>query len=365
MMHPLFARHAVQIPRARSTLRTIAWAVLAALVSLAPMAWRSVPAYAQTTILAAGYPPLTVQTVDTVNTFLEWVLDAPLSAAQRLEVRDSLIASWRRGDAEAMATVAQIIGLQTQVEQAGETQRALARAQIQPVILDSAHQQPNDPVSGVMLAAYEAAHRPIAPGDPPLTRQVADAYTETMVFVLQVVATGDGWAVNKDVDTWFKDAMAEGLAANYPAYGAAQRQALAQMPVYRAAIHEAWPSLPAAERTQLRDQWRPIAQGMLAQVNCEAFDGLSSGNFVENTPENVAHLRRCWEEQPDLPGARETAAARAASAAQAPAAQSPAPPSYGSHSSYVAMTNMLTTQYAASMNAIFTMGGSSYHYEVK
>jgi hypothetical protein len=29
------------------------------------------------------------------------------------------------------------------------------------------------------------------------------------------------------------------------------------------------------------------------------------------------------------------------------------------------MTNMLTTQYAASMNAIFTMGGSSYHYEVK
>jgi hypothetical protein len=372
--------------------RSLAGAFLAAVLLLASLGLPVAPAKAQTLpsgVLVQrgpqGSPPLTQQTVDSVTNFLEWVLDAPFTGAQRQEIKDTLVAEWQDADPATLETIAQIISFQGELAKAGESQRLAARQTLQPILLSSAREDVDDPFSGVLLSAYEAAHTPIAAGNPPLTRQVSDAYAETMLFMLQVVSTGDVWTVDKAVDASLKNGFAQELSAGYAGLEAPQQQILAQMPVLRAALREAWPALSAAERGQLRDQWRPIVQGMLSPLDCESFVALAGSNFVEGTQDNATRLRGCWNDHPQLapPEYRPAQPAQPAQQAQAQPAQ-PAQQNavqaqaqqnaaylkaqqglMNSHNTYIHMSNVLTQNHASNMNAILTMGGSNYRYEVK
>jgi hypothetical protein len=363
--------------------RFLAGAFLAAVLLLASLGLPVAPAKAQALPAGVlvqrgpqGNPPLTQQTVDSVTNFLEWVLDAPFTGAQRQEIKDTLVAEWQDADPTTLETIAQIISFQGELAKAGESQRLAARQTLQPILLSSAREDAGDPFSGVLLAAYEAAHTPIAAGNPPLTRQVSDAYAETMLFMLQVVSTGDVWTVDKAIDTSLKNGFAQELSAGYAGLGAQQQQILAQMPVLRAALREAWPTLSATERGQLRDQWRPIVQGMLSPLDCESFVALAGSDFVEGTQDNATRLRGCWNDHPQLapPEYRQVQQAQAQQAQQnAVQAQAQQNAAYlkaqqglmNSHNTYIHMSNVLTQNHAANMNAILTMGGSNYRYEVK
>jgi hypothetical protein len=219
----------------------------------------------------------------------------------------------------------------------------------------------------------------LAPGNPPLTRQVTDALAETIVFVLQVVATGDTWDLEGADEASFKDAMAQGLAAAYSGMEPAAQQAMAQLPQLRTALREAWPGLAEAERDALRAELRPGVEAMLVGVDCQTFIGLAEADLVEDTLDNVARLLDCWNEeiaQPAPPGQHPAAQPSQPSQPSQPnpvAQQAQQNEAYrraqqglmDSHNTYVSMTNMLTQNHAANMNAILTMGGSPYRYEVK
>jgi hypothetical protein len=224
----------------------------------------------------------------------------------------------------------------------------------------------------------------LAPGNPPLTRQVTDAFAETMVFVFQVVAAGDTWDLEQADDTALKDAMAQGLAAGYTAFPADARQALSQMPELRAVLYQAWPLLDDDDREALRQQLRPSAQSMLESMDCQTFVGLADADFVEATSANIARYRSCQKESAPAPAAvpqptaEPTVAPRPAqtspSAANDPVAQQAQQNAayraaqqglMNSHNTYINMSNVLTQNHAANMNAILTMGGSNYRYEVK
>ena len=220
----------------------------------------------------------------------------------------------------------------------------------------------------------------LAPGNPPLTRQVTDAFAETMVFVFQVVAAGDTWDLEPADDRALKDAMAQGLAAGYAAFPADARQALSQMPELRTVLYQAWPLLDDDDREELRQQLRPSAQSMLEGMDCQTFVGLADADFVAATSANIARYRSCQKESAPAPPAvpQPTAAPRPAqsppSAANDPVAQQAQQNAayraaqqglMNSHNTYINMSNVLTQNHAANMNAILTMGGSNYRYEVK
>jgi hypothetical protein len=215
----------------------------------------------------------------------------------------------------------------------------------------------------------------LAPGSPPLTRQVTDAFAETMVFVFQVVAAGDTWDLEKADDSALKDAMAQGLASGYSAFPADAQQALSQMPELRTVLYQAWPLLDDDDREELRQQLRPSAQSMLEGMDCQTFVGLADADFVEATSANIARYRSCQRESAPAPTAvpQPTAAPRPSAANDPVAQQAQQNAAYraaqqglmNSHNTYVHMSNVLTQNHAANMNAILTMGGSNYRYEVK
>ena len=232
----------------------------------------------------------------------------------------------------------------------------------------------------LLAHAQGATGAVLAPGNPPLTRQVTDAFADTMVFIFQVVANGDTWDLEKADDAAIKSGMAQGLAAGYAAFPPDAQQALAQLPELRTVLYQAWPLLDEDDREGLRDQLRPSAQSMLDGMDCQTFVGLADADFVEATAANVARYRSCQKESAPAPAAapQPTAAPRPAQTAQ-PAASNPVAQqaqqnaayraaSQGlmdSHNTYINMSNVLTQNHAANMNAILTMGGSNYRYEVK
>jgi tetratricopeptide (TPR) repeat protein len=203
------------------------------------------------TVLVAGNPPLTPDVIHRFGGFFEWVLEAPMTAAQQKELRDSLVESWQQGDRDTMDSVQEILKLERQSRRDTPAARDLLRAQIQPAMLESIRANADkDQFTKWLQGIYEAAHTPLAPGDPPLTRQVVDAYAEVMCFEISQVMGRELQATPE-----VKDQLAKSLVAGYPNFDAAARQQLAKMPLLWAAMRVAWTALPAAEQEGYRRQW--------------------------------------------------------------------------------------------------------------
>lgn len=221
--------------------------------------------------------------------------------------------------------------------------------------------------------AQGAAGAVLAAGSPPLTRQVTDAFADTMVFIFQVVANGDTWDLEKADDAALKNGMAQGLAAGYAAFPPDAQQALAQMPELRTVLYQAWPLLDEDDREELRDQLRPSAQSILDGMDCQTFVGLADADFVEATTANIARYRSCQRESVPATAVPQPTAAPKPAQSNPVAQQAQQNAAYraasqglmDSHNTYINMSNVLTQNHAANMNAILTMGGSDYRYEVK
>jgi hypothetical protein len=310
-------------------------------------------------LLAPGNPPLTQQTADNLAGFFEWLLDAPLTQGQRQEIQEAAVEVWQRGDMETMANILGIVQAFGQVVQLGETQRMQVRQELQPALLAEARQHPGNDLSRWMLQVYDAAHVSIAPGTPPLTRQVAEAYAEVQHFLLGVVATGQARPIEQDFGPTGRDVWVQAIADDYPRYGPEYQRKLTEMPLFRAAIGEAWPALTAAEQTQLRNQWRPVVEAMLAETNCDTFASLARSDLVEPTDAHLARYGSCT--------------APAASPSTGSQARVEARPEDlrlteddvrldVNPNAYTFLSNLQTTSHVGSMNMLSIMGGSPYRY---
>ena len=106
--------------------------------------------------------------------------------------------------------------------------------------------------SELQRLARGSAARPLAPGNPPLTREVSDRVAEFFAFLLTELGKP------LVADQQFKDAWAEMLAARYVTRTAEERERLSKMPELWASLRASWPRMSEEERARYRAEWREV-----------------------------------------------------------------------------------------------------------
>jgi hypothetical protein len=213
----------------------------------------------------AGKPPLTFDMVQRATSFFQWLLDAPLTPEQQQQFRNAVAQSWLSGRQDEIQSTLQIIQFSDQVLiSKSATEREIVRQTVQPKYIAQMRAQPNSDLSRWVLGIYDAAHRPIAPGNPPLRPQVVDAYVAFLSFMMYQ-ALGNNWSFTGGAS--FRDAVAQSIIASYPTLRADQQAAMAQIPLEWAQLNDAWPKAPLAQQQQLRAQWKPVLQQFLDNLN--------------------------------------------------------------------------------------------------
>jgi hypothetical protein len=227
-------------------------------------------------MILAEYPgqaPLTLRTVHQVNDFLEWLMEAPFTQGQRRQIANYLADAWRRGDREGARAVQSIAGVRKQLDALTGQQKAFAReaARAEAMKAWRAEAVQGDEMARLMVGICDAAHQPLAqaaPGQPPLTRQSADAAIEILYFMASKAAEHrpEGFELRPSAQR--KDQWAREMAAAYPAMDAGKRQEIAQMPTLWAGLRVLWPTLSNQERAKLAAGWAqmPAVQALAAQV---------------------------------------------------------------------------------------------------
>lgn len=250
--------------------RAVASVGLMVVVALAT----SLPASAQS-VLAPGQPPLTQQMVDTFSAFFEWVLDAHMTADQRQQIQQQLVQSWHTGNQDDIDTVQQIIQMRDKLASQPSDSRSVVQLALQSELLSSMRQQPDDPLSSLLLGVYDGSHPALAAGDPPLTRQMSDAFVDFYVFALDHV-----WGRDLEASAQVKDGFAQSLVTTYPGLSAEQQRFISIMPAYFVALHAAWPTLSDADRQQLLQQWTPLV-GAPSDASTDEADSATDASASE------------------------------------------------------------------------------------
>jgi hypothetical protein len=196
---------------------------------------------AQADVLVEGEPPLTQDMVDRSCDLLEWAMDLQMTAEQRDHARDTLVASWKAKDHQAIANSTQLLALYDRVARLTPAQRDQARGKTTPELLAQLKKDRKDPLARWLLGVYDTAHAPIAQGDPPLTRQTIDACAELL-----------------------KTSVEHELVARWPKLDHAQQQQLARLPAFWAAARVAWARASETERAAARKQWAEALHRQIA-----------------------------------------------------------------------------------------------------
>jgi hypothetical protein len=122
-------------------------------------------------------------------------------------------------------------------------------------------------------------------------------------------------------------------------------------------IHQVWPNLPVDQRLALRNDWASSVQNMVADAPCDLFDGMGRAQLLPSfdayKQTNVARLRQCWRDHPEL--TRD-------SQERASVSGSPVTAGVGDHATYMAMFNANMLSFTAGMNTA-SMGTATYTWK--
>jgi tetratricopeptide (TPR) repeat protein len=119
--------------------------------------------------------------------------------------------------------------------------------------------------SALRRIATGAETGPLAPGNPPLTREVSDVVAEFVAFMI-TETTGKPLVA----DQQFKDSWAQMLAAKYGTRSAVEQERLSHIPTHWATVRLDWPQRKEEDRAKLREQWREfLKQASIASTTPE------------------------------------------------------------------------------------------------
>ena len=279
------------------------------------------------TVVVEGNPPLTQGMIAEFLGFMEWLLDVPLTVEQRTDVGTGMVEFWKTGDDQEKQGTLNVLAVADQIGQRTEAERALLRETLQAQLLEALRQMPEDPTAKWMLGIYEAGHQPIAAGDPPLTRQVADAFAELMCFMIGQVI-GQEVPVPDD----YREAAAELLSTTYPDMAAEQQRGVSQLPIVWAAMRVEWDGLSEDERDQYRAQWRVFLQGSVPEEVAAHAPAEPAADAGDDESLKAIVDRKLRED-----------------------------PLYQNMTSQF-MSNLLQTQHNGNMAMLYNMGGSGWTY---
>ena len=209
--------------------------------------------FASAKVIAEGTPPLTEFAYDRTISFVEWLLEVPMTAMQRTTIREAMVAAWQKNDRETIDGTQELIdGVDELAAKTDDEKRAL-----RVIVRDKAlaeWRKSKDPVEQMLVGVWDAAHQPLVPGTPPLTQQVCDATAEAY-FLMACAVAGQGM---RSPDKALLAKWTELLRTRYPDLPQEFRVGLQQMPVFAAAMRVGWADMPEAEKTQLVAQWKTV-----------------------------------------------------------------------------------------------------------
>jgi hypothetical protein len=149
--------------------------------------------------LAPGEPPLTQDWLNRWTAYTEWMLDIRLTGQQRRECQQLWVQHWKEtGQSRKDRFWAYATGelkWSDAVAKRSEAERNELRAQQQPLFLAGLRRS-SDPDERMLVALYEAAHKPggeqnpiLVAGTPALTQDMVDTWRRFVEWVLDVRLT--------------------------------------------------------------------------------------------------------------------------------------------------------------------------------
>jgi hypothetical protein len=145
--------------------------------------------------------------------------------------------------------VAQILSLRAELAKLPPDKQDVVRKATEAELVAGLRKE-TDRSSKLALEVYDASHRPIAAGDPPLTRQQADAALELFYFFAAELEGMQARPSAADRDEWAKR-----LAAGWEGLDVRARRTFAAMPLAWSATRAGWAEMTEVERTDLREQF--------------------------------------------------------------------------------------------------------------
>jgi hypothetical protein len=210
-------------------------------------------------VLAPGNPPLTEEMIGRFAEFFEWAFNVRLTNDQCSVLRKYSVDIWKKQTKSDMEAILNVVQLQIELSKADPKQLAVVRANYEPQVLDAMRKQPNEPMAVWSLAVYESSHKILAQGNPPLTRQVSDAFLEALFFML-----GEVQGKRDEVpDAQLKNDWAAALIGSYANMPDAMKQQIAGMPLFIAQMRLRWSALPEPEKATYRAAWGEAVKTLL------------------------------------------------------------------------------------------------------
>jgi hypothetical protein len=236
--------------------------------------------------IAAGNPPLTESMVSHYITFTGWLLEIPITHPLQDRLHAMLLEDWKKPkDLESDMKF-----LNWQLDMAryenADFDRLYVRSMAQPELIKQMRADKSNPDAQSLVAAYDAAHRPIAAGNIPLTRQASDAWTELFCFM-----HNQSGAPHIDATPAVKDDFARALSKNWALYSPEQQKNLSEMPQKWPALRLLWMKGEDADRQNILAAWLPAVNPsqpadpqLAAALQAEA----RSNAFIKRDPNTVS-----------------------------------------------------------------------------
>jgi hypothetical protein len=230
--------------------------------------------------IAPGTPPLTERIVSRISAYQAWITDVPVTQSWKANGRAMLIADWKK--AENVREYMLMLDREIDLARRSDEERDYIRAQYLPGQIKAMRAQKGNPDNLWALAAYDAAHPTIAAGDPPLTRQVVDAFTEQLCF-----EQNEGGGLHMDCNQALKDMYAQQFAQSYGTLPSEQKNKLALFPQVWAWTRLSWATASEADRQKLRVKWQQ-RMGANGQTESAASTAIARHyEFLKRDPNSV------------------------------------------------------------------------------
>jgi hypothetical protein len=236
--------------------------------------------------IAAGNPPLTESMVSHYSYFIAWLLEIPLTHPLQDRLHAMLLEDWKKPkDLESDMKL-----LNWQLDMAryenADFDRLYVRSVAQPELIKQMRADKSNPDAQSLVAAYDAAHRPIAAGNIPLTRQASDAWTELFCFI-----RNQSGAPHIDATPAVKDDFARALSKTWALYSPEQQKNLSEMPQKWPLLRLLWMKGEDADRQKILAAWLPAvnpSQPADAQLVAASQAEATSNAFVKRDPNTVS-----------------------------------------------------------------------------
>jgi hypothetical protein len=193
---------------------------------------------------------LTRATQERLVQFIEWTFKAPLTPSQRARLGEIIVAEWRLPqDREGLK---EWLAAADHINTLAADQRPFVREKLLEEVLPALRAQAKtDADARWFIALYDAANKPIAAGNPALTRQMSDATIEMTYFILGKAHGADLQPSAADKDEW-----AKALVAGWPRLAAERKREIAGSPLQWAEVRASWDAAKESDRAEVAAQWR-------------------------------------------------------------------------------------------------------------